>query len=216
MKFLAEGFPRLGVVNLQIELDTPSTDSTSILTTEGDVNVVLQHDGEITLPLSFPASSTKFLKFSSQKSIITARIPVTRFLNNDEPLSLLSAEEIQTQWSQGAALSCSACHRKVLISPQMRWKDLPSDSWVEFSDYWLCHSGNSHSHSQSHSHTFTPVLPTLRATPGTALVGLTSLLVHPDNSQKITIKVHFPPLFHPSSWIVGLKESTSLPYTERR
>ena len=217
MKFFAEGLPRLGVVNLQIELDTPSTDLTSISTTEGDVNVALQHDGELSVPLSSPASSTETVKFSSNKSIIIARIPTTRSPNNDEPLPLLSAEDIQTQWSQGATLSCSACHGKILTSPQTRWKDLPSDSWVEFSDYWLCHSGKSHSHSHSRPHTSAPVLPTIRTAPGTALVGLTSLLIHPDNSQNITIKVYsHPPLFHPSRWIVGLKESTSLPNTERR
>jgi hypothetical protein len=212
MKFFAEGLSRLGVVNLQIELDKPSTDSTSIFTTEGDVNVVIQHDGELRVPLSFPAASSEILKFSSNKSIITARIPTARSPNIGEPLTLLSAEDIQAQWSQGATLSCSACHRKTLTSPRMRWKDLPSDSWVEFSDYWLCHSGNSHSHSKSHPHASTPILPSLRATLETALVGLTSLLIHPDNSQNVTIKVHL----HPSLWIVGLKESTSLPTTERR
>jgi hypothetical protein len=187
MKFFAEGLPRLGVVNLQIELNTSSTDPTSIFTTEGDVNVVLQHNGELSVRIPFQASSTETLKFSSKKPIINARIPTGRSTNNGEPLALLSAEDIQTQWSQGATLSCSACHNKLLTSPQMRWKDLPSDSWVEFSDYWLCHPGNSHSH--SHTHTSVPVRPTLKTSPGTALVGLTSFLFHPDNLQNITIKV---------------------------
>ena len=190
MKFFAEGLPRLGVVNLQIELDTSSTDSTSIFTTEGDVNVVLQHNGELSVPLPFPASSTETLKFSSKKSIITARIPTTRSFNNDEPLTLLSAEDIQTQWSQGATLSCSACHGKILTSPQMRWKDLPSDSWVEFSDYWLCHSGNSSlPFPFPYAHTLPPFVPLSKRLQEPHSSDCTSLLIHPDNLQNITIKV---------------------------
>ena len=189
MKFFAEGLPRLGVVNVQIELDSPSSHSISVSTTVGEFNIVLRHDGEVIVPLPFDASSTETLTIPPEKSVITVRVPTVRSTSYAEPLPLLSAEDIQTQRSQGTTLSCASCHKKILCRSQMRWKDLPSDSWIEFSDYWLCHPGNSHSHSHAHAHTPTPVLPTLKAAPGTVLVGLTSLLIHHDDSLNITVKV---------------------------
>jgi HECT-like Ubiquitin-conjugating enzyme (E2)-binding len=198
MKFFAEGLPRLGVVNLHVALNSASTEATSITTTEDDTTIILQHQHEefvILLPSS--PSATETIPLPPGKSIITSRLSISRPPTDDQLLPLLSANDVLPLGSQGTTLSCVDCRKSQLVTPQMRWKDLPSDSWVELSDYWLCHSGSTHSHNHEHH---TPVLPTLKTRPGTVLVGLTSLLLHPDDLPNITIKV---PLSHPLNY--GLK-----------
>jgi hypothetical protein len=192
MKFFAEGLPRLGIINVYVELDSIPNESTNLLTTAGDINVVLQHNAnEVIIPIPFPASSTETLNFPSKNVIASFRIQTVRSNTNEEPQQLVSADDIQKQWSQGAILSCRVCHRQLLTSPQIRWKDLPSDSWIEFSDYWLCHSGSIHSHSHSHQ-SQVPVFPHVKSRPETVLLGLTSLLLHPNDPQNIMIKVPTP------------------------
>ena|SRR5271170_5073499 len=197
MKFFAEGLPRLGVVNLQVQLDGPSNETSSISTTEGDVTVTLHNDGvELYIPLPFPPSKTETLIFPPKQSIITSRISTLRSTSAEDPKSLLSAEEFETHYSRLGTLSCVSCHTPIVTTKQLRFKDLPSDSWLEFSDYWLCHPSHSHSHTHTHTHSETqippPKLPTIKSNPGTALLGLTSLVLNSKDVQNVTIKVTFP------------------------
>src|ERR1700721_423708 len=142
MKFFAEGLPRLGVVNLQLQLQTPSNSSTTVSTTAGREHAVLSHDGEVsTLLLPCAASSQDTCTFTSGQLIIKPRILTSPTKDSVETVPLLSADDIGTHWSLGAKLSCAYCHRVLVNDRQIRWKDLPSDSWLEYSDYWLCHSG---------------------------------------------------------------------------
>jgi hypothetical protein len=202
MKFFAEELARLGVVNVQIQLDTPSSDSTVLHTQSGSFRAVLRHEEtEHTLLLPSPSTRTDAIPFPADKSIIQYRVPIAPSTTVSEPTPLISADTIQAICSQGGKLSCSACHCPLLRDGQFRWKDLPSDSWQEYSGSWLCHRGSSHTHSHTHtsnnhSHTRTPI-PTLTATQTTALVGLTFLLVSPSSLQHISIQVPFPvPLSH--------------------
>jgi hypothetical protein len=198
MKFFAEGLPRLGIVNLQIHLDASPVSHLTLSVTAGDQKAVLCHGEEsFVLGLPAPASSTEKFTYPAGQSEITSRISTERSTSNEESTSLLSAEDIASKWQQGARLSCRNCHQDILSNPQMRWKDLPSESWAEYSDYWLCHPGGSHSHSHSHSHisrspeprTNHPI-PNLTARPGLGLVGLTSILVDPKDLQNILLKVN--------------------------
>src|SRR5271170_4777257 len=91
MKFFAEGLPRLGVVNLQVQLDGPSNETSSISTTEGDVTVTLHNDGvELYIPLPFPPSKTETLIFPPKQSIITSRISTLRSASAEDLKPLLS------------------------------------------------------------------------------------------------------------------------------
>ena len=201
--FFAEGLPKLGVVNLEIELSIPTDDSTSLSTSNTVSSAVLQHHNDtqiIRLPL--PTSSTQFFTFRSNESIITARIPSAPSMDVTEPMPLLSAEDIRNLWSSGGRLSCSACQKPLVEKREMKWKDLPSESWQDYADHWFCHR-HTHSHSplQSHPHTdahdLLPI-PVVNTTAGTALVGVTSLLVHSDDTLNLSKKV-FTHIF-PVSW----------------
>jgi HECT-like Ubiquitin-conjugating enzyme (E2)-binding len=199
IKFFAEGLPRLGVVNIQIRLDTPSKESTKLSTKENDRNAILHHDGT-THPISLPSpsSSTKDITPLLNQTTITCRVSTFSSLVDEAPAFLLSADDINLKWSRGADLSCAKCHRIIVQNQPLRWKDLPSDSWEEYSDYWHCHPGSphSHSHSQNHADNHSLTQPAkqfvLRASPGTSLVGLTYLLTYPTNTQNINFEV---PLF---------------------
>lgn len=193
MKFFAEGLPKLGVVNLEVELDTPVDEYTTLSTSNGGSNVVLQHRNETQiLPLPLPTPSTQTFTFPPSESIISARIPTVPSKVVTEPTLLVSAEDIRNRWTCGGKVSCSSCHKTFVEGREMKWKDLPSESWQEYADYWLCHrQSHSHSHSHSLSHE-SPTIPVLKASPATALVGVTFLLVHPDDTQNLHIKVHSP------------------------
>jgi hypothetical protein len=200
MRFFGEGLPKLGVVNLEVELDTQTSGSTTIFTSTGGSNVVLQNNTEPQIiPLPSPTPSAQTFTFRPNESIISARIPATPSSLVTDPKSLLSAEDIQSLWACGGKLSCATCHKPLIEGREMKWKDLPSESWKEYADYWLCHR---HAHSHAHSHTPThdpPAIPVLKATAGTALVGLTFLLVDPYDTQNLQIKV----ILVPASFIGG-------------
>jgi hypothetical protein len=213
MKFFAEGLPQLGVVNLNLQLES-LLNGCSLSTTEGDHHARLRHDDEIvSIPLPLSASSTETLTYPGKPSVVTVRISASSSKSNNEPQPLLSAGDFQEQ----ARVLCALCRRQIFKSDRMRWKDLPSESWVEFSDYWLCHPGHSHSPPHSHSyhshknktHPINPI-PVLKPTPGTSLLGLTYVLVDLLDTQDIVIKVLF------SAAYLGLKESVSLFNTGRR
>jgi hypothetical protein len=200
IKVFAEGLRRLGVINVQIHLDTPSEESTTLSTHENDKHAILHHAAAIFLiRLPSPSSSTKDITLPLNQTTITCRVS-TFPTHVDQTLGfLLSADDINVKWSRGADLSCAKCHHIIVQNQPLRWKDLPSDSWEEYSDYWHCHPGSSHFHSHSHSpsqihtHHQAPTQPhkpfVLLASPGTALVGLTYLLIHSTNTQNITFEV---------------------------
>jgi HECT-like Ubiquitin-conjugating enzyme (E2)-binding len=213
MKFFAEGLPRLGVVNLNLQLEPPSN-GYSLSTIEGDHHARLRRGDEaISIPLPLAASSTETFTYSNMSSIVTTRISAARSKSSSEPQPLLSASDFQEQ----PRVLCASCRRQILKLDPIRWKDLPSENWIEFSDYWLCHPGHSHSLSHSHSHhiqenkshQINPI-PILKPTPGTSLLGLTFVLVDSSDTQNITIKVTLPDAYF------GLKESISLSNTGRR
>lgn len=210
MKFFAEGLPRLGVVNLNIQFESP-LNGCSLSTVEGDQHALLRCGNEvISIPLPLAATSTETFTYPDKSSIVTTRILASGSEKNMEPQPLLSASDLQEQ----SRVLCTSCGRQILKPMPKRWKELPSESWVEFSDYWLCHPGH---HSLSHSHHMhknksQPInpIPLLKPTPGISLLGLTFVLVDPSDAQRITIKVTLP-CDH-----LGPKESISLSITGRR
>jgi HECT-like Ubiquitin-conjugating enzyme (E2)-binding len=196
MQFFAEGIPRLGVINLSIQLHSKSDHSTSIITTAGLPEVIVNHGGSSsTLILPLAPSSSQTSTYSLGSSTITSRI-YTIASASSEIVPLLSAD-IFKERSKEVNLCCSTCHHPILSSHQIKWKDLPSDSWLEYSDYWLCHP---HSHSHNHNHEDTSpdlTIPSiLKVNKDTILIGLTFLLINPSDLQNITFKVRafFSPL----------------------
>lgn len=201
MNFSAEGLPRLGIVNLQIRLDDYPVSNATLSVTAGVSRAVLCNGKQtFVLALPSPSSVTETFTYQQGQTEIIARISTERSVPPEELSPVLSAEQFSSKWSQGAKLACRECHQDIINNPQMRWKDLPSESWAEYSDYWLCHPGGSHSHSHNHSSTKqTPeekinnhLIPNLTARPGVSLVGLTSILLDPKDLQNISIKVLLP------------------------
>lgn len=210
MNFFAEGLPRLGVINLQLSLRTTSTSSTTLSTTSHNATAVLLDEGQqVNILLPLDASVTETFSFPAGKSVVTARIPCLATNINEDVKALISADDFQG--GRRAEVCCSVCYQQVFRDREMRWKDLPSDSWVEYSDYWLCHphphshDGDTHSHSHANSQPLQ--LPTIKAMKGTALIGLTSLLLHPQDIQSPTkvpspcLSILFPfQLAFPNYW----------------
>ena len=191
MKFFAEGLPRLGVVNLRIYFkDDAIPDYSRISTTAGNYEAILLIENgvsQVVLPLA--PSKTEILtpQISNQQCVV--RITSTPTDSKDEPSIILTAEEIQSKWAMGCKFSCQSCHREIVRSEAIRWRDLPSDSWLEFADHWLCHRPNSHL-LDSHLHTHQAPLPvSIAAKPGLGLVGLTSILIHQSDLENIETKV---------------------------
>jgi hypothetical protein len=193
MKFFAERLVRLGIVNIQIELEGISEDeSTRISMRKGDVNVVLlRRTKKHVIPLDSAVRETKELIFPGSQSIINCRIPVVPCNTVREPQPLISADDFQGS-NYAGELWCLSCRREILVGGKLRWRDLPSDSWIEFSDYWHCHSGR-HSHNHDEHILPSPVnevsVPIIKATPGTGLIGTTFLLIHPVDTRGIIIEV---------------------------
>jgi HECT-like Ubiquitin-conjugating enzyme (E2)-binding len=191
MKFFAEGLPRLGVVNLHITSDVHLIDV--CFSTVSDCAEISLPPTDINIPLPLPASKTQLLEPEVTGSILSLRIPAalssTIQISSRPPLS--SAEDVPAN----AIVSCTNCSA-ALGRPMSRWRDLPSDSWQEYSDYWHCH----HRHSEPHTSS-TAILPR----PGTGLIGLTYLLLH-HSDLLVQIKVPTPPCF---PWRTGLQESVS-------
>ena len=201
MKFFADGL-RLGAINLQVELDTPTNEFTSLSTSSGDSRAVLHHhDTSLAILLPSPASKTDIITFPLGRTIIASRISSYPSRPAVEPAPLLPADDINWRWSRGLKFTCFMCYRTIVPNRPLRWKDLPRDSWLECSDYWLCRRGDSHDHDRAHSHhrhtSASLGLPTPEATPDIVLVGLTFLLISPDITQNITTKV-LPPPFPPT------------------
>ena len=194
MKCFAEGLPRLGVLNVRVDLCDAITSpgpSVIISTTHGSDEIQIRYGDEVVtfrVPLRV-SSTTSFSVSTDLRSSITSRISAIPSSEFREP-TLVSADEVQTMWSNGATISCS-CGKILVSNHELRWKDLPSSSWLEFSDYWHCHSGHFHSHSHETSHSAKQIPAVLKASPATALVGPTFLLFHPHDTQNVTIKVLF-------------------------
>jgi len=209
MKYFAEALPKLGVVNLQVQLDDESNKSISLSTIAGNRECVLLRDNAVSnLLLPLVPSKSEILTHQINQRILSARISTTPVNANEDPVCLLPAEEIQKHWVGGGKLLCKRCHIEICSRTALRWKDLPSESWLEFADYWLCHSGrtNSHSHSHSHSHPThqqenSLFSESISAKPGLGLVGLTFLVLHQEDLGNIRIKVR------PINLPLDLKES---------
>jgi HECT-like Ubiquitin-conjugating enzyme (E2)-binding len=215
MRFFAERLVRLGIVNLQIELGTTSDESTHISFAKGESKAAVVRDvEEYAIPLGCLVHASQELSFPASQSIITCRASTLPSNSVYEPKPLLSADDFKL--SSCATICCSSCERDIIANKQMRWKDLPSDSWIEFSDYWHCHSGHEHSHGP-HEHSTHPggteisTIPVIKAVPGMALIGSTFLLIHPDDTQHLIIKVLAP--FPLPIWSLDLKKASVL-YTQ--
>jgi HECT-like Ubiquitin-conjugating enzyme (E2)-binding len=210
-KWFAEGLPRLGVINLQIQFNPPFNNAVNISTVSGSYEALVL-TGETTIRIQLPllASSTNFARFPTGQSLITCRIPAIASNEPSEPTPPLSADELQLAWSQDATLACGKCDRSILSNNQLKWKDLPSEFWLEFSDYWLCHSGSSHGHHHHDSDTdhvdsIVPKSSVIKPKPRVALLGLTSILLNV--ADTIGLTVNSPSTLSSNT---DLKESISL------
>jgi len=201
MKFFAEALQKLGVLNITVALDTPSNADTAAFVTEGRSEAVLHHDGQtFIIPLPVPSIESQTTTFPPGGQTIELRAAMARDMTQHPRTPLLSAEDVQLRWDNERHISCRACRRLIVVPHSIRWKELPSQSWQEFSDLWHCHSGSSHSHT-SCDHELKPTgdLPTLRAFPGTAFVGLMYLVFNFTDVQNVkqTVRSHLSSIHGP-------------------
>jgi hypothetical protein len=190
MTFFAEGLSKLGIVNLHVRVEDSVPISRKLSTTAGSCEAII-HNEDTTSHVVLPLTPSKTEVFTPEitDGEFSVRIHATPSNTNGEA-TLLPAEMIQRTWDAGGKISCRNCHRQIIKSRTMHWKDLPSDSWLEFADYWLCHSPNSHSHSRTN--TPTALLSAITAKSGLGLAGVIALLIHPLDMQNIEIQVHSP------------------------
>jgi hypothetical protein len=102
----------------------------------------------------------------------------------DRPQSLVTLEETMSLRRGGRRLACRECRNSLMSSAPpggpmasfdsgteaMRAYPLPSEYWLEFSDFWLCH--------ESQANVLIPDVD-FGAVSGTLLIGETHLQVHP-------------------------------------
>lgn len=135
----------------------------------------------------------------------------------DRPSSLISLEEMLSLRRQGSSLSCRECSNRLLhVEPSsnqdsvseshpngMRAFVLPSEYWLEWSDFWLCH--------ESQMNVLIPDVD-FGAMQGVLLVGETHLQAHPADflPDSIYIRpIQVPTLIEPSLTIDSDKDSES-------
>src|SRR5579862_2418153 len=131
--FFAECLPRLRIINLQLSLNHPSTNSTVLHTTSNSTTCLLHHNNHET-PIRLPrkASKSNTIAFPRDQKVVTARIPCVPVKDiNEVPRTVLSAEDIEARCaSRSAGVYCAKCGREVVRGDKiLRWKELPSDSW---------------------------------------------------------------------------------------
>jgi len=199
MKFFAEALQKLGVLSITVALDTPSNADTAAFVTEGRSEAVLHHDGhDFNIPLPVPSIKSQTTTFPFGRQTIELRAAMKRDMTQHPGIPLLSAEDVQLRWDNDRHISCRACRRLIVVPHTIRWRELPSQSWIEFSDYWHCHSGSSHSYAScDHEVKRVGDLPTLRAFPGTAFVGLIYLVVNFSDVQNVKQMVRARHTIHP-------------------
>src|SRR5271156_3763043 len=106
-RYFAEGLPRLGLVNLCIELEgTPSNDTVTLSFQKLDSAATLvcgdEQNLEILLPLA--PTSTESLQFPSNQSRISARISAVKSITDVEPKQVLTAEDIQQEYQSNSTI----------------------------------------------------------------------------------------------------------------
>jgi HECT-like Ubiquitin-conjugating enzyme (E2)-binding len=193
MKFFAEALQKLGIINIAVVLDSPSNEDTVAVVTEGSYEAILHHDGEvfnILLPVRPTASRT--VTFPSGQEKIEIRAHMVKDLTQHPRIPLFTAERLQSRWDNDRHIACRACRRLIILPHALSWKDLPSQRWIEFSDYWHCHSGSNSHTGCGHVVYRGPDLPNLRAFPGTVFVGPIYLVFNFCDTQYVSAKVPSP------------------------
>ena len=184
MKFFAEALTRLGILHLEIEVDTRAAGPrrlTRLSINEDVSHAELRHNNDTQI-IPLPAATTiEFVSsFPLTQSIITFHDHVSSG-GEKEPTPLVTAEDVSKLWMGGGKLACASCHKPIVEHRGMKWEDMSSESLREYADYWLCYR-------TSYFRSQTPPI-VLKATPGTVLVGLTFFIVHSDDTQNLQIKV---------------------------
>lgn len=131
--------------------------------------------------------------FSVHTDHIAVRAPLfyrgAMTLRNDKPLSSISQRELYClkQPPLNAALSCRFCRGPLLSSPAassaLRAEVLPSEYWLDLSDFWLCHGDEKN-----------VLIPSadFGAIEGLVLVGESSLQLHPRDVNGEVLLVSLP------------------------
>ena len=191
----AEALTHIRQLTLHAELQTDKNEHTKILLSSDKKIITALHDGEsssIYLPTQI--SGTANVTFPiDRKTEISARLQI------DDVDQLKSASDESTgaevPWtaadlSDNISLRCKRCGADILHSRQVTtWKDLPSDHWAEFMDFWFCHKPHDayspHDHA-AESRGFS-ARSTVTASPGVGLVDTVSFLLHRDDCQSLQV-----------------------------
>lgn len=109
----------------------------------------------------------------------------------DRPASLITSDELLALRYHGRTLGCRCCG-SVIMQPQLRHLAceagmrafvLPSEHWLEWSDFWLCHG--------EQANIFIPDTD-FGAERGTVLIGETHVQLHPGDLRPAAVTVRAP------------------------
>lgn len=178
-------------ISLPSEADTSTTLSLSANNTVLEVHHQ-SHTASLELPAAVSsASSPKVPPHAKQD--ISLRLP---FATEEPHAGPCSGQESTSAWSAQALadveeLACQACGAPWISSgPIKDWKDLPNEDWAEMMELWHCHKPHV-PHAQNGDGTGGTkgyaAANKLTAQPGVGLVGVSSVLVSPEDCSGIEV-----------------------------
>ena len=141
----AEALTHIRQLTLHASLQTEKNEHTKILISSDKKIITTLHDGEsssIYLPTQI--SGTADVTFPMEKK---TEISVRLQIDDAEQLrsSFDDSSHVEVPWtaadlSGNITIRCKHCGAEILHSGKVTtWKDLPSDHWAEFMDFWFCH-----------------------------------------------------------------------------
>jgi hypothetical protein len=193
MLFYCEFLKKIKICHLHVQL-TSAVDISTSLTIFDRKTLRLRH-GFQSFALAMPASvdvdqkiqlkidETDACSFSVRLKAPSSFIT----LQDDNPLPFPDAAALTSQ-----TLDCT-CGYQILPSG-LPWRQLPSEHWQEMMDSWHCHAGISqHGDHERHEQYTLPshivdAARSLVPAPGKPFVGLTYMLVHPDDVKQTTVR----------------------------
>ncbi|RPA81108.1 hypothetical protein BJ508DRAFT_376641 [Ascobolus immersus RN42] len=199
-----ESRQNIGSVSISIEHQNPTK---AELTVSPDDPSTLHVSGrtfrpfDVRLPAGVPVGTVVLPAPDSgidAESNMTLKLPIAK-----DPGTALAPTraEIVTPWSASElsackqlSIHCANCN-SVLVEKEKvtTWKDLPSKNWAEMMDFWHCHKPDDHNHDHEKEGCQGSVQKKkfgggFEEKVGTALVGLTELMTHGEDTQGVSIR----------------------------
>lgn len=191
MNYYAEYHEHVRAIHLTINLPSAPDNLTSLEAYDRKT-LRLRHafrSYSIALPASINPDETLIIPSENQN--VSVRLKASPIIKGQGTLDV----PFSTPEELGHELLCHSCHSRLVSGSLLSWRQLPSEHWVEMMDSWHCHRGVTDDHYNQHHDQY--ALPDhiisaterIRARPGIGLIGLSYLLVDPDNLEKYKVSL---------------------------